>query len=400
MAWKEKLGATRYRAGWRDGNGRRRYASKDDTGQRFTTAKAALAYAVVAEGSALGDSATDRKATFGYWLDQWLTIRNVEASTDKRDRERIDKHVRPQWESMPVRRITKLACEQWVSELDDVLSAWTVRRIWFNFATPLRWAHERGARLTNPLPYTLSRGTLPTPGPGHERYLARDLLPALEGELDGASLVAVQLLFGTGIRFSELAGLHRSRVDLERQTLHVVETWDRDGNQIKGYPKSKLARDVPLPDWLCGSLEGWFSTPGRPDCGKAHDAGTLCQSGLVVTGVKGGPLNREHFADGVYKPALEAIGAPPLRIHDARHTYASWLIQAGRTIEEVSQLLGHHSIVVTQKYAHLGGAHWAGVREALARGSQPPAPPRQGQKRDNGNQSERVITRGNLTLVS
>lgn len=370
MAWVEKRGTT-WRACWRDGAGRVTHKSG------FTHKPLAMKYAFAEEQTSSQTSLSDIRATFGQWLDKWLTVRNVEASTDKRDRERIDLHVRPRWGLTPIRKITKLACEEWVSELDELVSAWTVRRIWFNFSTPMRWAHERGARLTTPLPYTLSRGTLPTPSPGHERFLARDLLPALEGELDGASLVAVQLLFGTGLRFSEMAGLHRHRVDLERQVLHVVETWDRDGRQVKGYPKSTQARDVPLPDWLCESLIRWFAeSPDRGSCGQPHAAGTLCKSSLVVAGVKGGPLNREHFGAGVYKPALAAIGAPPLRIHDARHTYASWLIQAGRDINEVSQLLGHHNVVVTSKYAHLGGAHWAGVREALARGRTAPPEPR------------------------
>ena len=41
------------------------------------------------------------------------------------------------------------------------------------------------------------------------------------------------------------------------------------------------------------------------------------------------------------------------RIHDLRHTAASWLVTAGVPLLEVSQLLGHKSITQTQRYAHL-----------------------------------------------
>jgi hypothetical protein len=46
-------------------------------------------------------------------------------------------------------------------------------------------------------------------------------------------------------------------------------------------------------------------------------------------------------------------GVPFLRIHDLRHQYASFLVNAGRTLYEVQQILGHSDPSVTQRYAHL-----------------------------------------------
>ena len=40
-----------------------------------------------------------------------------------------------------------------------------------------------------------------------------------------------------------------------------------------------------------------------------------------------------------------------------RHTFASWLIQKGRSLKEVSELLGHSSITMTMRYAHLAPDH-------------------------------------------
>lgn len=363
MAFAEKRGDT-YRAGWRDAAGVRRYKSG------FRHKPAALRYAFKEEEAAQGLTAGDPKATFGLWLDKWLQIRNVEASTAKRDRERIDKHVRPQWGGVQTRRITKLAAETWVSELAEVVSPWTVRRIWFNFATPLRWAHERGAVLPSPFAYMLPRGTLPTPSPGHERYLPWEKLADLETQLPAITdRLPALLLLGTGMRWGEMAGLHRAKVDLAAQSVHVVETWSPDGGYIKGYPKGRQARTVPLPDWLCAELAAYFdAVPDRGGCGLQHQGGTPCTTGLVVTGEKHGPLNREHYAFDVLKPALARVGVGQFRIHDTRHTFASWLLQAGRPIEEVSKLLGHNSIVVTQRYAHLSPTHLDRARAVLSRG--------------------------------
>lgn len=46
-------------------------------------------------------------------------------------------------------------------------------------------------------------------------------------------------------------------------------------------------------------------------------------------------------------------GVPHLRIHDLRHQYASFLVNSGRTLYEVQQILGHSDPIVTQRYAHL-----------------------------------------------
>jgi integrase len=46
-------------------------------------------------------------------------------------------------------------------------------------------------------------------------------------------------------------------------------------------------------------------------------------------------------------------GLPHLQIHDLRHQYASFLVNGGRTLYEVQQILGHSDPSVTQRYAHL-----------------------------------------------
>lgn len=67
----------------------------------------------------------------------------------------------------------------------------------------------------------------------------------------------------------------------------------------------------------------------------------------------GGHLPAQWFRDRFWKPACVAAGIdPPLRIHDLRHSHASWLLAGGSTIEEVGERLGHVSVVTTQKYVH------------------------------------------------
>jgi integrase len=60
-------------------------------------------------------------------------------------------------------------------------------------------------------------------------------------------------------------------------------------------------------------------------------------------------LSNDHW----FKPALRAAGISDFKWHDLRHTFASWLIQDGVALERVSKLLGHSSLMMTMRYAHL-----------------------------------------------
>jgi len=56
---------------------------------------------------------------------------------------------------------------------------------------------------------------------------------------------------------------------------------------------------------------------------------------------------------GSWNQARKRAGLPDVRVHDLRHSYASFLINNGRTLYEVQRLLGHSQIKTTQRYAHL-----------------------------------------------
>jgi len=56
---------------------------------------------------------------------------------------------------------------------------------------------------------------------------------------------------------------------------------------------------------------------------------------------------------GAWDTARKRAGLDEVRIHDLRHSFASFLINSGRSLYEVQKILGHTQVKTTQRYAHL-----------------------------------------------
>jgi integrase len=94
------------------------------------------------------------------------------------------------------------------------------------------------------------------------------------------------------------------------------------------------------------------------------------------------PLNDAWLRDRVWRPLLERAGVRHVRVHDARHTYASLMLRRGVPVVNVSRQLGHSSIAVTvDLYGHfVPGAdrhHAEGLADAA--GTHPDPTPAQPQ---------------------
>lgn len=368
MAWAEKLPSGRYRACYRDGSGARRSVK----GQTYTHKAAAVRAAAAAEDKARRLTRRDPNAnrqTWGDWVKTWWPTRNVEPSTLKVDKGRLDRHLKPKWENVPLAEITRLGVKGWAAEMSRAgVGPTTVQRCVHLLSASLVAAVDAEVLDANPA----ARIKLAGSAEAQERYFTREEYAKLWEQMPTTldQLVA-DVLVGTGLRPGEGSGLHWNRVDLGRGIVRVVETYDETSGEIKPYPKGKRVRDVPITPDLVASLRAEklrreeLGEDLAAGCGVPHRVG-VCRSALVLAGPRGGVLRMSNWAYRSFKPALEYASVGHARPYDLRHTYASWLLQEGIPLAVVGQLLGHVSSQTTQIYAHLAAPPNAAVVAALS----------------------------------
>lgn len=364
MGWSEKLPNGRYRAVWRDAQGHKRSCSKPNGTGHFARAAEADRYAgqqevTVRQG---GVGYQGRSMTWGNWCQQWQLVRAIEASTADAELPRIERWLMPKWGSVPLHKITRDAVRAWVKELGEDMAPASVAKVIRILSKSLAEAVAAGHLAVNPC----TDLHLPTPAPGGERYLTRAEFDQVLFHMDEPYRTGMIVMAGLGLRFGEMAGLHWDRVNLESMTVTIIETFtSAGGGAIKAYPKSKKPRTIPLSSWVAAAIIARQPATMPTSCGLRHARGSKCTSGLVVPAPGGGALSARNTRARHWIPALERAGIPHARQHDLRHSFASWTLQGGASLSEVGEVLGHSSIVTTQRYAHLAPTHADTVRAIL-----------------------------------
>jgi integrase/recombinase XerD len=177
---------------------------------------------------------------------------------------------------------------------------------------------------------------------GLPKALAEDDVTMLLDAVVGHDPVArrdraiLEVLYGTGIRISELVGLSLGDVDL-------------DDASLRAFGKGSKERLVPLLGAAAGALQAWLSPSGRG----ALEPERWARRGdaeAVFLNQRGGRLTRQG-AWGVVHKHGRAVGlADRLSPHVLRHSCATHLLDHGADIRVVQELLGHASISTTQVY--------------------------------------------------
>lgn len=164
----------------------------------------------------------------------------------------------------------------------------------------------------------------------------------VEERMDEHYRPLLRFLAGTGARWGEAVALTVADVDLVNGTVRIRRAlkWSPDNQRKVGATKTKRSnRTVALPPELLPDLK------------------TLCEgrkgAELVFHAKRGGAALHRTFWSRYWLPSVEHLEPRP-RIHDLRHSHASWLLARGVPIHIVSARLGHESIQTTvDTYGHL-----------------------------------------------
>ncbi len=148
--------------------------------------------------------------------------------------------------------------------------------------------------------------------------------------------VTLEVLYGTGLRISELVGLSLADVDL-------------DAGLLRAFGKGAKERIVPLGSHATRALVAWLGPGGRADL-EPHRWAHRGDEEALLLNTRGGRLSRQG-AWIVVRRAGERVGlAARLSPHVLRHSCATHMLDHGADIRTVQELLGHASISTTQVY--------------------------------------------------
>jgi integrase/recombinase XerD len=198
--------------------------------------------------------------------------------------------------------------------------------------------HDPTAGVSQPrLPRSLPR---PLPVEDVRRLLEAPDVETPAGIRDRAIL---ELLYGSGLRISELTGLDVDDVDLEEASVRVLG-------------KGGKEREVPLGSFAADAVRAYL-TRGRP----ALASGTT--RGALFLNARGGRLSRQSCARVLTAYVRRAGIDRRVTLHTLRHSFATHLLEGGADVRVVQELLGHASVGTTQIYTLVTEQHLREVYE-------------------------------------
>ena len=147
----------------------------------------------------------------------------------------------------------------------------------------------------------------------------------------------LEVLYGCGLRVSEVCGLLISHVYTREGFVRIVGKGDKE-------------RLVPIGGMAAEAFDGWLAQRPEPAAPEFDDFAFLNRFGK--------PLSRVSVFKMVKKQAVLAGVNKEISPHTFRHSFATHLIENGADLRVVQEMLGHESILTTEIYTHIDSATW------------------------------------------
>ncbi|MCK9492963.1 MAG: tyrosine recombinase, partial [Acholeplasmataceae bacterium] len=154
--------------------------------------------------------------------------------------------------------------------------------------------------------------------------------------LDLRNLALLELIYGSGLRVSELLNLKISDIHLTASYVKIIG-------------KGSKERQVPLGQMSVLALREYL-TKGRPQLIKI-------ENNFLFLNQYGNKLSRQGFFKLLKKIAKDSNITKEVSPHTLRHSFATHLLEAGIDLRTLQELLGHEDISTTQIYTHISQKH-------------------------------------------
>jgi integrase/recombinase XerC len=221
------------------------------------------------------------------------------------------------------------------------------------------------ARNTTTTTDAAARLRAPRPDRTLPRVITRPLMDEiLDGLIERArerdpialrDLAVIELLYASALRVSELTGLDRNDVDLDRLTVRVLGKGSKERVVPFGVPAQsalvdylRVARPALVAAAAAASADADKGAASRAPSRAAADA-----DHALFVGLRGRRLGTRSVYQLVASLLAEVPGGGPAGPHALRHTAATHLLDGGADLRAVQELLGHASLGTTQIYTHV-----------------------------------------------
>ncbi|GAB3429986.1 hypothetical protein GCM10027436_02620 [Actinophytocola sediminis] len=359
MAWADPLPGGGYRAGYRDSGGKKCYV-KDADGRTVNYSRKTDARHAGAEKessarrrAAAAAGALPATIKWGEWWDLLSAKRTFpDSDTAATERNIVAVYLRPKWGSVPLNKITFQKLDEWVNEgelrVRIGMSPGYVHRIFSVFNVSIKAALTEGVLEASPC----AGIKLPKRPKKPKPYLSPTTATAYRetGKLRADVADAIDYTLETGLRPSELAGLHADRLDLERGWMLVAEVFVPGRRIIRSYPKDEDVRMVPLTDKAIEiakrRLHGRDLGAG---CNVPHSDGSSCNSTVVFLTERRRIMHPDTIAYHM-KNAAERAGIERRSPYTGRRGFATRAAEGGLDAFQIAEILGHATLTQAQEY--------------------------------------------------
>jgi len=296
------------------------------------------------------------KQYFMEWHDTYI-VPHKSPTTTASYQYNIENYINPRFGKQQLQGLSTLEIQKWINELsvksplsDHPLTPKTIRNLYMNLNAGLKRAVMLGYLAKNPA----ENVELPKCKPYKPDVYSADELQKLLEVARGTELeIGIMLLVCLGIRRGELMALTWSDIDFDKRLVNIDKSTVKVkmGKSVTKDPKSLSGhRVIEAPDVLFDFLRREHKEYLKRKLLHGRD---YHDNNLLVCKPNGTPFEVDYYTHK-FKRLLEVNGLKKIRLHDLRHSHATYMLRLGVNMKTLQKFMGHSTFSTTMDtYSHV-----------------------------------------------